>query len=43
MVGFPVELIKKELFDGDEVSNECTMEQLREVMLSYLNKTMLDE
>ena len=41
MVGFPVELIKKELFESAEAeTDEITMDQLRAVMLKYLDKTM---
>lgn len=43
MVGFPAELIKKELFTGDSEKSEVTMEELRSVMLQYLNKNMLGD
>lgn len=43
MAGFPVELIKKELFNGNDGSETVTLESLRSAMLSYLDKTMLEE
>ncbi|MAX67566.1 MAG: hypothetical protein QF441_06820 [Bacteriovoracaceae bacterium] len=45
MAGFPVELIKKELFaDNNELkeSEEVNLEELRAAMVSYLNSTMLE-
>jgi hypothetical protein len=44
MVGFPVELIKKELFESgsskDKNQEDISMDELRQVMLKYLDKTM---
>lgn len=44
MVGFPVELIKKELFESGNASNkeqdQISMDELRQVMLKYLDNTM---
>ena len=42
LVGFPEELIRKELLVGSNI-NELELEDLREAMLGYLNKTMLEE
>ena len=41
MVGFPSELIKKELFDSNIDQNNVTMDQLRTAMLKYLDSTMI--
>ena len=43
MVGFPADLIKKELFESQEDQGSITMDQLRDVMLKYLNSTMLED
>ncbi len=40
MTGFPVELIKEEVFNG-EVSSQVSLEELRAAMLSYIDSTML--
>lgn len=40
MTGFPVELIKDEVFNGD-VSSQVSLEELRAAMLSYIDSTML--
>jgi hypothetical protein len=44
MVGFPVELIKKELFESGDSSkkeqDQISMDELRQVMLKYLDSTM---
>ena len=36
-------LVKKELFDGNEESNEVSLESLREAMISYLDSNMMEE
>lgn len=43
MAGFPVELIKSELFTSDDNKAEVSLAQLRIAMLSYLDKAMLQE
>lgn len=43
LVGFPADLIKKELFNSTIDQESITMDQLREVMLKYLNSTMLED
>lgn len=44
MAGFPVELIKKELFENNEnTKEEVSLENLREAMINYLNKNMLED
>ena len=43
LVGLPAELIKKELFSGQNPENEVSLEGLREAMLAYLNSAMLTE
>lgn len=40
MTGFPVELIKEELFNG-QISDHVSMESLRSAMLSYIDSTIL--
>ena len=42
LTGFPVELIKNELL-VDTNQDDINLEDLREAMLQYLNKTMLTE
>lgn len=43
LTGFPIEMIKKELFDGSEIKeNDMSLEELRLAMMSYIDKTMLD-
>lgn len=43
LVGFPSELIKKELFNNKENDNAITMDELRAAMLKYLDKAMINE
>ena len=40
MTGFPVEMIKEELFNGED-SSQVTLEELRSAMLTYIDSTML--
>jgi hypothetical protein len=40
MTGFPVEVIKEEIFKG-EASDQISLESLRAAMLSYIDSTML--
>ena len=40
MTGFPVELIKEEIFKG-EGEDQVSLEELRSAMLSYIDSTML--
>jgi hypothetical protein len=40
MTGFPVEVIKEEIFKGD-ASDQISLESLRAAMLSYIDSTML--
>jgi hypothetical protein len=40
MTGFPVELIKEELFNGSSSEQVC-LETLRAAMLSYIDSTLL--
>lgn len=40
MTGFPVELIKEEIFKG-ESADQVSLEDLRSAMLSYIDSTML--
>ena len=44
MAGFPVELIRKELFENSkEKQNEVSLDDLRKAMLSYLDSTMMEQ
>ena len=44
LAGFPVDLIKKELFESsDSACEETSLEDLRAAMVNYLNKTMLED
>jgi hypothetical protein len=40
MTGFPVEMIKEEIFSG-KTPDEVSLEDLRSAMLSYIDSTML--
>ena len=40
MTGFPVEMIKEEIFKGQE-GQDISLEDLRSAMLSYIDSTML--
>lgn len=40
MTGFPVEMIKQEIFKGQN-DQEVSLEDLRSAMLSYIDSTML--
>ncbi|MCM2350117.1 MAG: hypothetical protein NDI69_08840 [Bacteriovoracaceae bacterium] len=42
MTGFPVEMIKEEIFKG-EGDDQVSMDELRSAMLSYIDSTMLIE
>lgn len=41
MTGFPVEMIKEEIFKGESLGSEVSLEDLRSAMLSYIDSTML--
>ena len=41
MTGFPVEMIKEEIFKGESMGPEVSLEDLRSAMLSYIDSTML--
>ena len=42
LAGFPVELVKKELFSETLDSNEMSLQDLRDAMMRYLDSTMLN-
>lgn len=42
MAGFPIELVKRELFEGANCSDEISVTELRGFMLKYLDKTMIE-
>lgn len=41
MTGFPVDLIKDEIFHGQAGDSEVSLDDLRNAMLSYIDSTML--
>lgn len=41
MTGFPIEMIKEEIFKGQEGDSEISLEDLRSAMLSYIDTTIL--
>jgi hypothetical protein len=43
LTGFPIEMIKAELFAGVENVDSLQLKDLRTAMLSYIDKTMLVE
>lgn len=40
MTGFPVEMIKEEIFPGQN-NDQVSLEELRSAMLNYIDSTML--
>jgi hypothetical protein len=43
LTGFPVELIKKELFEQNDASTKMSLDDLRKAMISYIDEAMLLE
>lgn len=43
MTGFPIEMIKEEIFQGQDGHQEVSLEELRTAMLSYIDSTMLEQ
>lgn len=44
MAGFPVELIRKELFLNEEANTtQVSLDELRKAMIAYLDSTMLEQ
>ena len=44
LTGFPVKMIKEELFSDQNLNEETvSLEDLRAAMMSYLDETMLEE
>ncbi len=41
MTGFPIELIKEEIFKGENTDAEVSLDDLRMAMLSYIDSTMM--
>jgi hypothetical protein len=41
MTGFPLEMIREEIFKGQTDGQEVSLEDLRSAMLSYIDSTML--
>jgi UDP-N-acetyl-D-mannosaminuronic acid transferase (WecB/TagA/CpsF family) len=42
LTGFPLEMIKKELFNSSLESEKVTLADLRKAMVSYIDATMLE-
>lgn len=43
LTGFPVKMIKEELFSHNQLSDEAvSLEDLRSAMLNYLDQTMME-
>lgn len=42
MAGFPVELVRKELFQDSSNEDEISLADLRKAMLAYIDSTMLE-
>ena len=40
MAGLPLDLVKKELFKGEEVET-CSLDQIRSAMINYIDSEML--
>lgn len=43
MTGFPIEMIKEEIFQGQDGSSEISLDDLRAAMLTYIDSTLLTE
>ncbi len=41
MTGFPVEMIKEEIFKGQNSDQEISLDDLRNAMLTYIDSTLL--
>ncbi len=42
MTGFPVEMIRKELFNSELKEEKVSLEDLRAAMVNYIDSTMLE-
>lgn len=42
MTGFPVEMIRKELFNSELTQEKISLEDLRAAMVNYIDATMLE-
>lgn len=42
MTGFPIEMIREEIFKGQDSQQEVSLEELRSAMLTYIDSTLLD-
>lgn len=43
LTGFPLEMIKTELFHNEDVTQGVTLKRLRKAMSDYIDATMLEE
>lgn len=43
LTGFPVEMIKSELFKSELADEELTLDDLRKAMVNYIDATMLED
>ncbi|MEX0797981.1 MAG: hypothetical protein WD025_00960 [Bacteriovoracaceae bacterium] len=43
LTGFPVEMIRKELFKADVTDERISLGELRKAMVNYIDATMLED
>ncbi|MBC76442.1 MAG: hypothetical protein CME64_10545 [Halobacteriovoraceae bacterium] len=43
LTGFPVKMIKEELFSSEVADEKVSLDELRKAMVSYIDATMLEE
>lgn len=43
LTGFPVEMIRTELFKSELTEEKITLDELRKAMVSYIDATMLED
>ncbi|MCO4753540.1 MAG: hypothetical protein KC478_03615 [Bacteriovoracaceae bacterium] len=43
LTGFPVKMIKEELFNSEAAQEKVSLDELRKAMVSYIDATMLEE
>lgn len=43
LTGFPLEMIKTELFQNEDVTQGVTLNRLRKAMTDYIDATMLED
>ncbi len=43
LTGFPVKMIKEELFNSEAAQERVSLDELRKAMVNYIDATMLEE